>query len=134
MIRKVHIYKVLIICFSLFSLTARSQVSFFLDNMKSYNEHSPQERVFIDYDRSKDYYPGDTVFFSAKVVRTDNMKASDYSGVLYVELLNGNNVKVDMQKLLLEDGVAKGRLVVDATYGSGFYYYDCIYKHHEISI
>ena len=46
-----------------------------------------QEKVYIHTDNTC-YFVGDTLWYKAYVVRADDLKMSDISRILYVELLN----------------------------------------------
>ena len=59
--------------------------------------------------RDRTYYkPGEAVWFSAFVRNEDDLKASDYSDIIHVELISPRG-NVDKQyRLIAENGVAKG--------------------------
>lgn len=80
-----------------------------------------REVVTFNDDRENGCEQGDTVHFEAFVEREGLTGATDYSGVLYVELLNPAGEVVVRKKLPLVDGWAKGEVAVDTLYGSGFY-------------
>lgn len=94
----------------------------FIKNIREYNRTTPQERVFLDLDCKDGCYIGDTIHFSACVVRADSLCPSRKSGILYVELVNPIKTIVERCKLQLDSlGKASGTLVVDSMLESGFY-------------
>ncbi|MBR1668777.1 MAG: hypothetical protein IJ693_10960 [Bacteroidaceae bacterium] len=84
-------------------------------------EPLPREKVTVEYDRVNGCDLGDTIHFSAFVEREGHEGATDFSRVLYVELLNAAGNVIQRRKLPLEGGRAEGKVWVDSLYGSGFY-------------
>lgn len=80
-----------------------------------------REHVELTYDRERGCEPGDTIHFTAHVTREGHEGPTDYSRVLYVELLNPEGVVIQRRKLPLTEGEAQGVLSVDTFYGTGFY-------------
>lgn len=80
-----------------------------------------REMVTLKYDKPQGYDLGDTIHFEAWVMREGKEGGTDYSRVLYVELLNPRASVTARKILRLEDGRAKGAIWVDSLYGSGFY-------------
>ena len=80
----------------------------------------PQEITFVHMDNSC-YFQGDTVFYKAYVVRSDNGKPSDLSRVLYTELLDNDGYLIERQILKLEDGQAHGSFCLSDTLYCGYY-------------
>ncbi len=92
----------------------------YVKNMDAFNRLFPQEKVYLHFDNTG-YYRGETIWFSAYVVRTDKMRYTDMSSVLYVELLNPSGDVVETRKLKIEDGRADGSIKLDNLFTSGFY-------------
>ena len=112
----------LILCFSLFAQGEAQDFEPLINNIRSYNIKSPQELVFIDCNVRNGCYIGDTIHFSAHVVKADSLCPSSMSGILYVELINPQNKIVDMRKVRIDSlGMAEGSVVVDSLLDSGFY-------------
>ena len=80
-----------------------------------------RERVTVHHDRSQGCEMGDTIHFDASVTREGKEGATDYSRILYVELLTPAGYVVERRKLPLVEGKVKGCVVADTLYGSGFY-------------
>ncbi len=80
-----------------------------------------RETVELTHNVKNGCYLGDTIRFTANVKREGHQGATDYSRVLYVELLNPYGVVVQRSKLPIDDGVASGSIVVDSILNSGFY-------------
>lgn len=80
-----------------------------------------REKVTLEYDKRQGCYMGDTIHFKALVEREGKDGATDYSRVLYVELVHPYGYVVTRKKLRLVDGRTENEVVVDSLYGSGFY-------------
>lgn len=80
-----------------------------------------QEKVHIHTDNSM-YFIGDTLWYKAYVVRADNLKPTNLSKVLYVELLTPDGYLVERQTLPIHgDGSAYGQFVLEDSIYSGYY-------------
>lgn len=79
-----------------------------------------QEVTFVHMDNSC-YFQGDTVFYKAYVVRSDNGRPSDMSRVLYTELLDNDGYLIERQILKLKDGQAHGSFCLSDTLYCGYY-------------
>ena len=80
-----------------------------------------REHVELSYDRERGCELGDTIHFTARVTRDGHEGPSDYSRVLYVELLDPDGAVIQCRKLALTDGAAQGQVWADTLYGTGFY-------------
>ncbi len=85
-----------------------------------YSKLRPQEKVYLHFDNTG-YFKGETIWFKAYVVRTDDGGPTDLSHILYVELLNPSGDVVEKRKLPIVDGVAYGDIKVDSIMTTGFY-------------
>lgn len=97
----------------------QSIVSYIQQNMQ-FNASYPQEKVYLHFDNTG-YFMGETIWFKAYVVRADQVRPTDLSKVLYVELVNPSGDVVETRKLQVNDGVAIGDIQLDSIYGTGFY-------------
>ena len=81
----------------------------------------PQEKVYLHFDNSS-YYLGETIWFKAFVTCYTSNEATDFSKVLYVELMSpeGYVVKTDKYKIG-ENGTCSGHIYMDPLYLSGYY-------------
>ena len=57
----------------------------FVGNIGAFNRLFPQEKVYLHFDNTA-YFRGETLWFSAYVVRTDKQRLTDMSRVLYAVL------------------------------------------------
>ncbi len=94
-----------------------------LDELETIMRDKPQvqEKVYVHTDNSI-YFVGDTLWYKAYVSRADNLKPTNYSKLLYVELLTPDGYLVERQRVVVnQTGQATGQFVlVDSLY-SGFY-------------
>ena len=75
--------------------------------VKSYNhfgKYNPQEKVYLHFDNTG-YYLGETIWFSAYVVTSPQLRPTEMSKVLYVELLTPEGRIVETKKLKIEGGL-----------------------------
>ena len=73
----------------------------FVGGIESFNRLFPQEKAYLHFDNTG-YFRGETMWFSAYVVRTDLGSLTDLSRVLYVELLDPTGEVVSTRKVRLE--------------------------------
>ncbi|MDO4995062.1 MAG: hypothetical protein Q4E32_08685 [Bacteroidales bacterium] len=85
-----------------------------------FNKVYPQEKVYLHFDNTG-YFKGEHIWFKAYVTRADLQTPTDVSRVLYVEMLNPSGDVVERRKLLIENGVAHGDILLDSILGTGFY-------------
>ncbi|MCD7710068.1 MAG: hypothetical protein LUI04_01765 [Porphyromonadaceae bacterium] len=94
------------------------------DLVKTYNRfgmYNPQEKVYLHFDNTG-YYLGETIWFQAYVVAAPQLRPTELSKVLYVELLTPEGRVVETKKLKIEEGRANGEfLLTDGTLVEGFY-------------
>lgn len=80
-----------------------------------------QEKVYIHTDNSM-YFIGDTLWYKAYVMRSDNLRPTSLSKMLYVELLTPDGYLVERQRLAIDKtGGACGQFVFQDSLYSGFY-------------
>ena len=92
----------------------------FVGNIGLFNRLFPQEKAYLHFDNTG-YFRGETMWFSAYVVRTDRKALSDMSRVLYVELLDPTGEVVETRKVRLDGGRGSGSIKLDRLLTSGFY-------------
>ena len=92
--------------------------------VKSYNhfgKYNPQEKVYLHFDNTG-YYLGETIWFSAYVVTSPQLRPTEMSKVLYVELLTPEGRIVETKKLKIEGGWGHGEFrLTGPTLIGGFY-------------
>ena len=78
--------------------------------VKAYNrfgKYNPQEKVYLHFDNTG-YYLGETMWFAAYVVTAPQLRPTEMSKVLYVELLTPEGRIVETKKLKIEEGRCHG--------------------------
>lgn len=85
------------------------------------NNPQIQEKIYMHID-NQSYYVGDTLWWKAYVVSADDLKPTDISRVLYVELLTPDGFVTERQQVLLGgDGTAFGQFELKDSLYSGYY-------------
>ncbi len=80
-----------------------------------------QEKVYIHTDNNA-YFVGDTLWYKAYVVRADDLRFTDMSRILYVELLNPDGLLVERQQIIVSDkGFSNGNFHITDSLYSGYY-------------
>src|SRR5574344_508268 len=89
--------------------------------LKGASDSLVQEKVYVHIDNTC-YFVGDTIWYKAYVVRADNLKFTDMSRILYVELLSPDGVVVERQQLIVSpNGYGYGDFALKDSLYSGFY-------------
>lgn len=94
-----------------------------LDDLQQLFASKPQvqEKIYIHTDNNC-YFLGDTLWYKAYVVRADNLKPTNYSKYLYVELLSPDGYVVERQHIPVSaNGATCGQFALTDTLYSGFY-------------
>lgn len=85
------------------------------------NKPQIQESVYMHIDNTG-YFLGDTLWYKAYVMRSDNFKPTNISRILYVELLTSDGYLVERQQLALdENSTAYGQFAIRDSLYSGYY-------------
>ena len=94
------------------------------DWVKAYNrfgKYNPQEKVYLHFDNTG-YYLGETMWFAAYVVTAPQLRPTEMSKVLYVELLTPEGRIVETKKLKIEGGRCHGEFTLTSPLlVAGFY-------------
>lgn len=85
-----------------------------------YVDRFPADRVYLHTDRPF-YSPGETIWFQAYVRNETDLRASDQSGVVHVELISPKGSPVSHMSLLTRDGVASGDITLSEGIEGGLY-------------
>ena len=96
-----------------------------LDDIRQALEESSvsqvQEKVFIHTDNMC-YFVGDTLWYKAYVVRADNLRPTNMSRILYVELLSPDGILVERQQIIVApEGYTCGQFTLRDSLYSGYY-------------
>ncbi len=100
--------------------SATLQLSSFIQNINTFNQLYPQEKVYLHFDNTG-YFLGETIWFKAYVVVAENLQPTVLSRVLYVELLSPEGNIVETKKLKIEDGQCHGDFYLKPEQFAGFY-------------
>lgn len=85
------------------------------------NNPQIQEKIYMHID-NQSYYVGDTLWWKAYVVSADDLKPTDISRVLYVELLTPDGYVTERQQVIIGgDGTAYGQFELKDSLYSGYY-------------
>lgn len=85
------------------------------------NRMSLQEKIYLHLDNTC-YYPGDTIWYKAYLLRADNLAPSPLSKMLYVELITPEGYVVERQRVLCSPGASScGQFAINDTIYSGYY-------------
>ena len=76
-------------------------------NLNTFQIYYNPEKVYLHHDKPY-YLAGEVIWLKAYVLDAASLKATSRSGVLYVDLLNEQNQKVDSLTLPIEEGEAFG--------------------------
>ena len=80
-----------------------------------------QEKVYVHTDNTC-YFVGDTLWYKAYVLRADDLRPTDMSKVLYVELLSPDGLVVERQRIIVSSqGHTCGQFVLKDSLYSGYY-------------
>ncbi len=85
------------------------------------NNAQVQEKVYVHTDNTC-YFVGDTLWYKAYVLRADDLRPTDMSRVLYVELLSPDGLVVERQRIIVANqGHTCGQFVLKDSLYSGYY-------------
>ena len=86
-----------------------------------FGRYNVQEKVYLHFDNTG-YFLGETMWFKAYVVAAPQLRPTELSRVLYVELLTPEGRVVETKKLKIVDGKCHGEfLLAGKTLIGGFY-------------
>lgn len=94
-----------------------------VDDLETLLRENPQvqEKVYVHTDNSA-YFVGDTLWYKAYVVRSVDLKPTDMSKLLYVELLTPDGYLVERQHVIVSaTGHTCGQFILEDSLYSGFY-------------
>jgi len=94
-----------------------------LDSLRIELEQHPQvqEKIYVHTDNTC-YFIGDTIWYKAYVLRSDDLLPTDMSKILYVELLSADGLVVERQQVIVSgQGYTCGDFVLQDSLYSGYY-------------
>jgi hypothetical protein len=80
----------------------------------------PREEVYIHTDR-QDYISGEDMWLNVYVVDRQSLKPSQYSSIVYFELLNSVNRPIIQKKISVHNGTGPGAIILPDTLTTGNY-------------
>lgn len=113
-----------IVSFLLFALVATVRAGS-IDELREALEQGSaaqvQEKVYVHTD-NQCYFVGDTLWYKAYVVRADDLRPTDMSRLLYVELLSPDGLLVERQTIIVSPkGYTCGQFTLRDSLYSGYY-------------
>ena len=106
------------------SLTNEYKMNDFLKSLKTklanFNNEYPEDRVYVQLDKPL-YKPGETIWLSAFVRNASNMKASEKSDILYVELIDPKGNVSQKHQLIAHKGKTNVDFLLDENVMGGIY-------------
>lgn len=112
------------LCMSVISLcaqnTTKEKLESFVKNINTFNRLNPQEKVYLHFDNTG-YYVGETIWFKAYVVSSENNNYTSLSKVLYVELLSPKGDIITTHKVRLDNGQGYGDIRLEDHLKTGYY-------------
>ncbi|MDR0989298.1 MAG: hypothetical protein LBM06_07555 [Prevotellaceae bacterium] len=93
----------------------------FVRNIHQFSQLNPQEKVFLHFDNTG-YFIGDTIWFKAYIVEASELRLTDVSKLLHVEMLTPEGDIYQELKLKIENGQCHGDIPIETKFTqSGFY-------------
>lgn len=96
----------------------------FLQSLKvkldNHNKSFPEDRVYVQLDKPL-YKPGETIWLSAFIRNATDMKASDKSDILYVELIDPKGNVAQKHQLIAHKGKTSADFLLDENVMGGIY-------------
>jgi len=87
---------------------------------QSYCKSVPREEIFIHTDR-EEYISGENVWFSTYLVDRQSLTPSNNSRIVYLEILNAENIPILQKRYLVEKGFCPGQFTLPDSLSSGKY-------------
>lgn len=88
--------------------------------LTAFNNQLPEDRVYVQFDKPM-YEPGDNIWFNAFVRNGSNLKASDQSDILHVDLINPKGGVEKSLNLIAKKGMAAGDFYLGEEAPGGVY-------------
>lgn len=121
--KKIFCMVLFFICFAI-SINAQNEdekrLNGFMRNMLAYNQHYPQEKVYLHLDNNG-YFPNEKIWFKAYVFNAGTLLPTDMSKILYVDLLTPDGTVWDRKILPIDNGRTYGMFDLSGIFTSGFF-------------
>lgn len=105
---------------STYAETPDSIFARYFRNAQNFADAYPREKVSLHFDNTS-YYLGDTIWFKAYAVTSEQNQPTTISKPLYVELLDQLGNVVERQIIQLADGEGHGQMVLNNSFFTGYY-------------
>ncbi len=96
------------------------QLQQLLDNLSTWQEERPEDKVYLQLDRPF-YKPGETLWFTAYVREGVSLKPSRRSDILHVEFIDPKGSVAQSHRLILKNGMGEGDFTLAAAAPGGIY-------------
>lgn len=113
-------YMIIISGFAISQDSVSVKLESFVTNVEAFNRLYPQEKVYLHFDNTG-YYVGERIWYKAYVLTSSTHSYSNYSRILYVELLSQEGQVLETQRLRIKDGTCHGFLELKPDYYAGYY-------------
>ena len=90
------------------------------EKLSNYNQSYPEDRVYVQLDKPL-YKPGETIWLSAFIRNATDMKASDKSDILHVELIDPKGNVAQKHQLIAHKGKTNAEFLLDENVMGGIY-------------
>ncbi|MBT0810576.1 TonB-dependent receptor plug domain-containing protein [Litoribacter ruber] len=101
-------------------LSAQDKTSKIKENLKIYRESFTPEKIYLHLDKSH-FLGGEIIWLKAYVLRASDLKATERSGVLYVDLLDDEGSAVEKLTLPVFEGESYGDITLPDDLEAGTY-------------
>ncbi|MGL4363897.1 MAG: MG2 domain-containing protein, partial [Bacteroidales bacterium] len=91
-----------------------------IEKYTAFHTTNREDKVYIHCDKPQ-YEQGETVWFAVYLRNGDDLKASDKSGIVHVEVLNPRGAVERSYKIVAKDGVAQGDFLIEDGAVGGLY-------------
>ncbi len=91
-----------------------------IEKFESFSQKTQDDKVYLHFDKTL-YKPGETIWFSAYVRKGKDLKKSEKSDIVNVELISPKGTIVNTLKIIVKDGVAKGDFALSEEVAGGIY-------------
>lgn len=91
-----------------------------LTKLAAFTAETPEDKVYVHSDKPF-YKPGETIWFAVYVRNGKDLKPSEQSDIVNVEIINPKGSLEKAYKIIAKDGVAQGDFVIDAAAMGGLY-------------
>lgn len=119
--------KIILFCFLFISISNVSEAQKDFQTLEQliryfyqYHANFPKEHVYVHTDRSY-YTPGEDIWFKGYITLGNFNRLSNLSNVVYVDLVDEEDILVESLQLPVSDGIAIGDFVLPASLSNGTY-------------